>query len=608
MSFPFLLIGHRGSGKSVLGELLAARLGAPFTDVDAEIQRVTGTSAAEWVETDEPRFRTMESETVRETVARGGVRVIAAGAGLRDIPTGAFVLFIDRDGWEETARRSRVRLRPGMPFEEEVRWMKANREPLYAAASHARARIPLGMSVEDAAELVGRIADLALASAGSPAFRRTWLVVPSAATLERCAGDVRLFGLAGLEIRSDRFSKVPDTDAPILASLRDANAGFLASAGRAAAIDCDVASAAAADLSHLEPRTLVVSSHPKDVDQEYFDAMVAAGHAVTARFPEWKEHLVFKFAPLVKSWVELRFAYELCRVFRKRGGKVSFLPQGRRWDWMRAFLLWNGNDLNYVSPGTAQASFAPPPLEYFLPHAAGPAPRAVCGVIGDPVDGSAGDIVHRHWSIREDGGACAYVKIPVPADELEHALYFLMKLGFHGLSVTSPYKAAVIHSNFVTSPEGLPSGNTLTFRDGGWSLSDTDRLGMEAALEEFERRGVSPGPTAVFGCGGVAPAVVDALERRGWVPVRQTSAREGWGDLRGMTFTLIVNAGRESTHVYDRPPSAHAWLDLAYHGIERIPEGIEHYQNGWRFFLAQAYAQRKVWGFDTRETDEECKT
>jgi shikimate kinase len=75
------LTGLSGSGKTTIGELLAARLGMPFVDADQEIERVAGRTAAEiFNQGGELAFRDLETAFIRD-VSRFAHVVIALGAG-----------------------------------------------------------------------------------------------------------------------------------------------------------------------------------------------------------------------------------------------------------------------------------------------------------------------------------------------------------------------------------------------------------------------------------------------------------------------------------------------------------------------------------------------
>ncbi len=75
------LIGYRGSGKTVVAEPLARRLGWSWIDADVVIERQAGRSIREIFERDgEAGFRRMERAVIRELLL-GTQLVIAAGGG-----------------------------------------------------------------------------------------------------------------------------------------------------------------------------------------------------------------------------------------------------------------------------------------------------------------------------------------------------------------------------------------------------------------------------------------------------------------------------------------------------------------------------------------------
>jgi len=79
---PNLVItGFMGTGKSVVGRLVAQRLRRPFVDIDALIEAREGRSIPEiFAQEGEAYFRRVEAAVVRELAAQRGL-VIATGGG-----------------------------------------------------------------------------------------------------------------------------------------------------------------------------------------------------------------------------------------------------------------------------------------------------------------------------------------------------------------------------------------------------------------------------------------------------------------------------------------------------------------------------------------------
>jgi shikimate kinase len=75
------LTGFMGTGKSAIGRLLAERLGRPFVDTDAEVERETGaTIAAIFRDRGESDFRRLESTVLTRAAAVDGA-IFATGGG-----------------------------------------------------------------------------------------------------------------------------------------------------------------------------------------------------------------------------------------------------------------------------------------------------------------------------------------------------------------------------------------------------------------------------------------------------------------------------------------------------------------------------------------------
>jgi shikimate kinase len=76
-----VLIGYRGTGKTTIGRILAARLGWPLVDTDTLIQERAGKSIKEMVASAGwPEFRRLEREMIAE-VAAADRQVVSAGGG-----------------------------------------------------------------------------------------------------------------------------------------------------------------------------------------------------------------------------------------------------------------------------------------------------------------------------------------------------------------------------------------------------------------------------------------------------------------------------------------------------------------------------------------------
>lgn len=76
------LVGNMGSGKTTVGRLIAERLGLPFYDLDAEIERLTRRKIADiFAEQGEQGFREVESQTLQLIAEPCRPAVIATGGG-----------------------------------------------------------------------------------------------------------------------------------------------------------------------------------------------------------------------------------------------------------------------------------------------------------------------------------------------------------------------------------------------------------------------------------------------------------------------------------------------------------------------------------------------
>lgn len=142
------LIGPMGSGKTAVGRRLAALLGKPFIDSDAEIEKRTGVDIRYIFEKEgEARFRQREREVIAELTALDGV-VVATGGGVvldpanreRLANTGV-VVYLETTIDTLVRRTKAAKTRPLLMNDDPqavLERMMVVRRPLYESAAHLR--------------------------------------------------------------------------------------------------------------------------------------------------------------------------------------------------------------------------------------------------------------------------------------------------------------------------------------------------------------------------------------------------------------------------------------------------------------------------------------
>jgi len=142
-----VLIGYRGTGKSVVGALLAKRLAMPCLAMDAEIIKRAGMAIPEIVEKyGWPGFRDRETEVARDLAGRDNL-VIDTGGGVIERPENiealqqnACIIWL-KAAVETIVQRiqsgtERPALTEGKTFTEEVAEVLERRNPKYWSSAH----------------------------------------------------------------------------------------------------------------------------------------------------------------------------------------------------------------------------------------------------------------------------------------------------------------------------------------------------------------------------------------------------------------------------------------------------------------------------------------
>jgi len=95
-----VLVGLMGAGKSAIGRRLAARLGLPFVDADAEIERAAGMSIPEiFAKLGEAAFRAGERKVIARLLAGPQIVLAMGGGAFMDPETRALVGARGRSVW-----------------------------------------------------------------------------------------------------------------------------------------------------------------------------------------------------------------------------------------------------------------------------------------------------------------------------------------------------------------------------------------------------------------------------------------------------------------------------------------------------------------------------
>ena len=138
----------------------------------------------------------------------------------------------------------------------------------------------------------------------------------------------------------------------------------------------------------------------------------------------------------------------------------------------------------------------------------------LAGVMGWPVAHSRSPRLHGFWLAQHDIDG-AYLPLPVHPQNLAAALRALPLLGFTGVNITLPHKAAALALVDRVSEEAQHIGaiNTVVVAaDGLLEGSNTDGYGFLAHLKASAPAWrASDGPAVLLGAGGAARAIAVAL-------------------------------------------------------------------------------------------------
>jgi 3-dehydroquinate dehydratase/shikimate dehydrogenase len=242
----------------------------------------------------------------------------------------------------------------------------------------------------------------------------------------------------------------------------------------------------------------------------------------------------------------------------------------------------------------------------------------VYGVAGDPIEHSLSPVIMNTALRRENVNG---VYLPLHAKTLKDLIYCAREIPLHGLSITMPYKQAILPylDNTDAHTSKIGACNTVVRgQEGKLYGFNTDVAGVVRPREQ--RLSIENAKVLVLGAGGAARAAVFGLKERGaevWILNRtsakaQKLARQAKAhtikraDLRKIAFDVIINAtpvGMGNTldcPLKDQEIQARVVFDMVYDPVETHLLQVARAKGiavipGVEMFVQQAARQFEIW-------------
>jgi 3-dehydroquinate dehydratase / shikimate dehydrogenase len=242
----------------------------------------------------------------------------------------------------------------------------------------------------------------------------------------------------------------------------------------------------------------------------------------------------------------------------------------------------------------------------------------IYGVAGDPIEHTLSPVIMNTAMRRENVNG---VYLPLHAKTLKDLIHCVREIPLHGLSITMPYKQAILPHLDNTDAHTTKIGacNTVVRgQDGKLYGFNTDIAGIIRPLEQ--RLSIASAKVLVLGAGGAARAAVFGLKERGaevWILNRtavkaQKLARQAKAhtikraDLRKIAFDVIINAtpvGMGNTRdcpLKDEEIQARVVFDMVYDPVETHLLQVARAKGiavipGVEMFVQQAARQFEIW-------------
>jgi 3-dehydroquinate dehydratase/shikimate dehydrogenase len=242
----------------------------------------------------------------------------------------------------------------------------------------------------------------------------------------------------------------------------------------------------------------------------------------------------------------------------------------------------------------------------------------IYGVAGDPIGHSLSPVIMNTALRRENVNG---IYLPLHAKTLKDLMRCVRDIPLHGISITMPYKQAILPYLDNTDAHTTKTGacNTVVRgQEGKLYGFNTDIAGVIRPLEQ--RITIDGAKVLVLGAGGAARAAVFGLKERGaevWILNRtsikgQKLARQARArtlkraDLRKIDFDVIINAtpvGMGNTRdcpLKDDEVQARVVFDMVYDPVETHLLQVARSKGisvipGVEMFVQQAARQFEIW-------------
>ncbi|MBS0625708.1 MAG: shikimate dehydrogenase [Verrucomicrobia bacterium] len=287
-------------------------------------------------------------------------------------------------------------------------------------------------------------------------------------------------------------------------------------------IEADTEPSFAAKMAELHPNVMLIGSHhdfektPEDL-QGLLQSM------------KQKPFAMYKIALKARSTLDLM---RLMVFAKEMAPKVplSCLSMGEYGQPSRVMGPVVGNVLNYTSLRDQVGPLFQLNLDtlndlYRIRHLT--QGSKIFALLGDPIEGSQGHIFHNEI-FKNEGINAVYVKLRLPAADLEKFFALVPKLPFGGFSVTIPLKEAILPflSQIDSTAKAIGAVNTVTVQGPYTFGTNTDASG---ALNAIELHGKVEGKrVAVLGAGGAARAIAyEAMQRGAEVAIFNRTPERG---------------------------------------------------------------------------------